>query len=268
MKTNRKLQEVSEPITLPSRSRLLVLANRLERHPADAEDLVQDAYLRLLASNSDEIREVMPWMRSVMKNLLTDKIRRNELQDRYVALSLNDPSREYPASMTSIVETRIECALALNVMVERLDSHELASLLLREVFEWSYRELSEPLEKSEQATRQMVHRAWRRFHSGGDLVKRRQRRRDLAEVERIYLICLHSLLDRDPEGLRALVSAPRIEALLHRSEYRENTGGNVRSVVHHVGGKFSMSFILDGVVLCVFPLGVTQNVADCEFEFN
>jgi len=243
-----------------------VLAKRLERHPADAEDLVQEAYLRLLVSNPDEIREVMPWIRSVMKNLLTDKIRRNELQDRFLALALNDPSREHAASMTTVVERRIECALALNVMVERLESHELASLLLREVFEWSYRELSEPLEKSEQATRQMVHRAWRRFRSGSELIKRRQRRRDNAEVERIYLICLHALLERDPEGLRALVSAPRIEAMLHSSGCGENASSNVRTVVQQVAGKFSMSLILDGVVLCVIPLGVTENEAELDLS--
>jgi len=253
-----------EQFSAPEYSRLLLIANRLERNPADAEDLLQDAYLRLLLGETDDIKALMPWMRKVMKNLVSDRLRRDRLHDRFLSSRPNGQHHHQKQDVQPVADARIECARLVEKMAQYLSSQELAALILREVFEWSYRELAQSLGKSEAAARPMVNRALHRLRGlrGVDRQHRQsQQKRDEESMRQAYLVCLHALLERNPAGLSALLNASTIKAGMQppTDSRKRLSHVSTSAEIHQIDGRFAMSLVLDGVVLCVLPLGVDED---------
>ena len=233
------------------------MANRLEKNWADAEDLVQETYLRLLLGDASHIRDLLPWTSRVMKNLVIDQIRCDKRRDQFLRAWLENQRDEHSPDLLTLVEVRRACKMILWEMAETLDSHELAALLLREVFGWRYGELAVSLGKTEAATRQLVHRAIQRFRSNRGSKWRDRRTRDAELIDRIRQICTHAVFERDHDGLSALIQAPRIMAVSRPTHLDLDNGrtDKITSSIRQVGGQFAMTLVLDGVVLCVIPLG-------------
>ena len=142
------------------------VARRLTGSTTEAEDLVQEAYLRWHQADRADVRAPEGWLVAVVTRLAID--RRRRLVTERAAYS--GPWLPEPIATERVTTHRAELAsdlsLALLVLLERLGPEERAAFLLREVFDTRYDEIAAVLEASVPAVRQMVHRARERVRGG------------------------------------------------------------------------------------------------------
>jgi len=151
----------------PHRARLFGLAYRMLGSRAEAEDLVQDAYVRWHQSDRDAIRNAEAWLVATATRLAIDRLRALKTErEAYVGPWLPEPMmRDAPPPPDRQVELASDLSIAFLVLLERLGPDERAAFLLHEVFDFDYGEIATVLEKSEDACRQIVHRARTRVRS-------------------------------------------------------------------------------------------------------
>lgn len=143
------------------RPRLFAIAYRMLGTRADAEDLVQDAWLRW-RQNTDQATVQSPeaWLVTVVTRLAIDRLRALKIErEAYVGWWLPEPLVERERTPEAAVELASELSMALLWVLERLSAEERAAFLLRQVFDHGYDEIATLLGKTQAACRQMVHRA-------------------------------------------------------------------------------------------------------------
>jgi RNA polymerase sigma-70 factor, ECF subfamily len=144
-----------------NRRRLFGMAYRMLGVASDAEDLVQETYLRWHQADVSNLRSPEAWLLTVISRLSIDRLR--HLSTERAAYSGNWLAEPISGDLESDPEAHSEqnddLSLAFLRLLDRLGPEERAAFLLREVFEQDYSAIAESLEKSEAATRQMVHRA-------------------------------------------------------------------------------------------------------------
>lgn len=184
------------------RARLFGIAYRMLGTVEDAEDVVQDAYLRWHTAEHDALRSPEAWLVAVVTRLSIDKLRRLATERAaYVGNWLPEPIATASSTTERSAELASDVSMAFLLLLERLAPEERAAFLLREVFGANYTEIAAALEKSEAACRQMVHRARER-------VRRDERRfASDAEAKRGLLErFLSALASEDVNGVLALLA--------------------------------------------------------------
>jgi RNA polymerase sigma-70 factor (ECF subfamily) len=145
------------------RPRLFSIAYRMLGTRADAEDVVQDAWLRWQQdTDRSAVRSPEAWLVTVVTRLSIDRLRAAKLErEAYVGRWLPEPLVEASDERTpeTAAELSSELSIALLWVLERLSAEERAAFLLRQVFDHDYDEIAALLGKTEAACRQMVHRA-------------------------------------------------------------------------------------------------------------
>lgn len=134
---------------------------------ADAEDIVQEAYLRWHQAETEEIRSAEAWLVSVVTRLSIDKLRKASVErEKYIGPWLPEPLIASPSpTPEEELETASNLSMAYMVLLERLTPVERAAFLLHDVFDCAYPLIANILRKSEAACRQVVHRARQRVRS-------------------------------------------------------------------------------------------------------
>jgi RNA polymerase sigma-70 factor (ECF subfamily) len=148
-----------------NRRRMFGLAYRLLGEASEAEDVVQDAYLRW--ERSDTAISPEAWLTKVVTNLCLNRLTSARAQrDRYVGTWLPEPVYTDRGVLGPLetVEQRESLSLGMLVLLERLTPPERAAFVLREAFGHSHREIAEILELDEAHVRQLYRRA--RTHVG------------------------------------------------------------------------------------------------------
>ena len=165
------------------RGRLFSVAYRMTGTRADAEDIVQDAYLRWHQADVGEVRSPEAWLVSVVTRLSIDRLRKASVErEKYTGPWLPEPLFGRPSrSPEEQLELASDLSMAFMVLLERLAPVERAAFLLHDVFDCDYPEIARILQKSEAACRQVVHRARER-------VRRDQRRFQADDEDRRRLI--------------------------------------------------------------------------------
>lgn len=148
------------------RAKLRGVAYRMLGSRSDAEDIVQDAYLRWHRAATEDIRSPEAWLVTVVTRLSIDRLRQAKLErESYVGPWLPEPLVEAEAPPAdAATEIASSLSVAFLFVLERLAPDERAGFLLHEVFESSYEEIAQILGKSEAACRQLVSRARKRVH--------------------------------------------------------------------------------------------------------
>jgi RNA polymerase sigma-70 factor (TIGR02957 family) len=143
------------------RPRLQGIAYRMLGSRADAEEVVQDAWLRWHAADAAQVENTEAWLVSVTTRLAIDRLRSAKVQrEHYIGTWLPEPLvADSPLSPEQMVERADDLSFAFLALLERLAPEARAAFLLREVFEAGYDEVAQALGKSEAACRQIVHRA-------------------------------------------------------------------------------------------------------------
>lgn len=187
------------------RPRLFGIAYRMLGTYHDAEDVVQETFLRF--QGAGEVDSDEAWLVSVVTRLAIDRLRRAATErEAYVGGWLPEPIAAAPeADPARTAELASELSIAFLVLLERLAPEERAAFLLREVFDADYAEIARVLGKSEAACRQVVHRARERV--------RREERRFAPPVdarERLLGRFVEALTNEDREGLLSLLAGDAV----------------------------------------------------------
>ncbi len=144
------------------RKRLFGIAYRMLGTHADAEDVLQDAYLRWHALNVQP-DNLEAWLVTVVTRLCIDRLRKAKLErENYIGAWLPEPLIATDIDHRSpewMMEFASDVSTAFLVVLERLGPEERAAFLLHDVFDLDYSEIAKMLDKTEASCRQLVHRA-------------------------------------------------------------------------------------------------------------
>lgn len=146
------------------RPRLKGIAYRMLGSVAEAEDVVQDAWLRWNEAAHDALDSAEAWLVTVTTRLAIDRLRAVQAhRTHYVGTWLPEPvvsdGPGSPATPEQLLGRAEDLSMAFLTVLERLAPEARAAFLLREVFDVDYDEIARTLGKSEAACRQLVHRA-------------------------------------------------------------------------------------------------------------
>jgi RNA polymerase sigma-70 factor (ECF subfamily) len=143
------------------RPRLFGIACRMLGSRADAEDVLQDAYLRWHETRKNDIQSPAGFLITVTTRLCLDRLRqlkkeREQDTGPWLPESIAEDNVASPEEQCEIAD---DVSVAFLAVLERLGPEARAAFLLREVFDYDYPEVARMVGKSEAACRQMVHRA-------------------------------------------------------------------------------------------------------------
>ena len=191
----------SDPF-LGERDRLWGLAYRMLGSRVDADDVVQDAWLRWNGIDHSAIANTAAWLTTVTSRLAIDRLRvRTRERERYVGpwlpeplLTVDDPT-DLADSMT----------IGFLAVLERLEPVERIVLLLADVFGERFRDIAAVVDRSEEACRQIASRARRRVRDERRAPKCRPSRADADRLVEAFCVAsatgdldaLSTLLDAD-----------------------------------------------------------------------
>jgi len=220
---------------------LMSAARRLLVTHADAEDAVQDTYVRALSAFPDWVGPQPAWLYSVLRNIAIDRLRRKQLESEHADAGLPPAGSSEPP-----VEVRSECEAALRHLLGRVSPAEAAAILLRDVFEFDYDEIARIVGKSEAASRQFLHRARTRARRTGPP----------ADVEEPYVgLCWRAIEARDPVLLIDMLHMTTARAQPAAIMVGRHRSARSSSILVQISGRYAIALVLDGVVLCVVPVG-------------
>ncbi|MEM7135671.1 MAG: sigma-70 family RNA polymerase sigma factor [Myxococcota bacterium] len=219
-----------------NRKHLTALAYRMTGSLAEAEDIVQEAYLRWERSGAGPVRHPRAFLSKMVTRLCLDflKSARNR-RESYVGPWLPEPlvgSAAMPDDNAG--ELARDVSMALMLALERLTPLERAAFLLREVFDADYEEVARTVGRTEAACRQLVSRAKRNVAAARP---RYQPSRD--ECERVVEAFGAAVITGDLSQLEATLAE---DAILYA-----DGGGRVRSALRPIHGANRIARFFIGV---------------------
>jgi RNA polymerase sigma-70 factor (ECF subfamily) len=214
-----------EAIFKALRPRLLSIAYRMLGTRADAEDVVQDAWLRWHDKDKDQIVSHEAWLVTVTTRLAIDRLRTVKRdREAYIGWWLPEPLVELDETTPeSTLELANDVSVAFMWVLERLSTEERAAFLMRQVFDADYSEIADVVKKSEPACRQLVHRASVR-------IQQERPRFDVPKDKHREL--LGKFIDAAKQGNRAAMRALMADDV----QLVSDGGGKVKSFMHILKG--------------------------------
>ncbi|MEU7008722.1 RNA polymerase sigma-70 factor [Streptomyces sp. NPDC046332] len=159
------------PVFQEHRPMLVGVAYRMLGRVADAEDVVQEAWLRWSSADRDDVREPRAYLVRITTRLALDRLRQvQSRRESYVGPWLPEPVvTDFGPSVPDTAERAMladSVSLAVLVVLESLSPLERAVFVLREAFGFPYGEIATALDRSEAAVRQLAGRARRHVDEG------------------------------------------------------------------------------------------------------
>jgi RNA polymerase sigma-70 factor (ECF subfamily) len=213
------------------------LAYRMLGSLADADDIVQEAYLRWSVEDRTEVKSPRAYLSAVATRLCID--RRQSIEERkktYIGPWLPDPVVEAgPSDPASQLETAESVSMALLLVLESLSPVERAAYLLRRIFDYDYDDIAEILGRSQVNCRQLVSRAEERIHE--------RRPRFVArpeEAERLTTAFLRACTSGDMKGLVDLLATDAV--------FYSDGGGKVPAALAPIAGADRIARLFMGLL--------------------
>jgi RNA polymerase sigma-70 factor (TIGR02957 family) len=233
------------------RPRAFAVAYRMLGSVSEAEDVVQEAFLRLhqRLQRDEQIASPRAYIATVVTRLAIDQLRSARVRrERYVGEWLPEPLVTEP-SPAEHAETADSLSLAFLVLLERLSPHQRAAFLLREVFEYPYTEVAEIIGTDVDSTRHLVARARKHVRERRPrYYASRRQRQELAQ--RFFAAAAQG-------DLRAL------EALLaHDVALHVDGGGKVPALARPVNGRQRVARTLSAGMSALARFGVRIHVTE------
>jgi RNA polymerase sigma-70 factor, ECF subfamily len=246
------------------RDRLFGIAYRMLGSRADAEDVLQDAWLRWHEQDASQLRSTEAWLTTMVTRLAIDRLRAAKAQRAaYLGPWLPEPLAEIEVvTPESHAEFASDVSVAFMHLLERLGEEERAAFVLHDVFDCDYDDIAETLGKTPVACRQLVHRARervtterRRFRVDEaariDMLKRFMAAAESGDFEAIKsMFTPDALMTSDGGGkaiavFRPLLGAERIARLWWAISRRPEAPGIERRLVR-VNGEVGLAFYFRG----------------------
>jgi RNA polymerase sigma-70 factor (ECF subfamily) len=235
--------------------RLFGLAYRMLGSRAEAEDVVQEAYIRWHQVDESIIRNAEAWLVTTATRLAIDRLRALKAErEAYVGPWLPEPLIGAPAPAPDRdVELASDLSIAFMVLLERLAPEERAAFLLHDVFDCGYQEIASMLGKSEAASRQIVHRARGR-------VRGEQQRFHATDAARVRLLKTFTAAveARDEQTL--------LQLLAPDATWTADGGGKAAAVGHPIEGADAIVKLLLGLQKRFARDGVTMQLGTINGE--
>lgn len=190
-----------ESAFITTRSRLFAIAYRYLRDVGEAEDVVQETWLRWERADRSAVGNPPAFLAKTTVRLALNvtqsaRMRRETFAGPWLA-ERDDGS----TGVATAAERHEAVDLAVRVLLERLSPAERAAYLLRKAFDYPYRRISEVLRLDAAHARQLVRRAGERIETG------RRRPVDISEHQRLVQAFLHAARTGDLSELEALLAA-------------------------------------------------------------
>ncbi|MFB9735767.1 RNA polymerase sigma-70 factor [Streptomyces sp. NPDC057386] len=235
------------------RPRLFGLAYRMLGSAHEAEDVVQDAYLRYSGADRAEIGQLGAWLAKVVTNLCLNRLTSARVRrETYVGPWLPEPVVTADGTLGPLesAEQREAVSLALLVLLERLTPTERAVYVLREAFGYAHREIAQLLELTEANCRQLHRRAVKRISAEETRFTPTPERQ-----RRLVTSFLGAARDGDLAGLEKLLAQDVV--------WSSDGGGKVRTALRPVLGREKVLRFLAGLAQ---KYGPTWELAEAEIN--
>jgi len=217
----------------PHRAYLVKIAYRMLGSVAEAEDVVQDAFLRWSGAPRDDVAEPRAYLTRTVTRLCVDRLKSARARrERYVGTWLPEPVVEDAAEPGAALAH--ELSIALLVTLERLSPLERAAFLLHDVFELGFDEVARALERSEAAVRQLAARA--REHVREDRPRFRASDEEAARLADAFQAAMTC---GDLVGISKLLAADAV--------FYSDGGGKRRAALNPIYGRDKIVRFLIGV---------------------
>jgi RNA polymerase sigma-70 factor (ECF subfamily) len=213
------------------RPHLVDLAFRMLGNIADAEDITQEAFIRMLAAETADIDEPRAWLTVVVSRLCIDQLRSAHNRREHPKGSSDDDLHTAPAATLPDPADRVtldaSISMALLIVLERLTPAERAAFVLHDLFQFSFDDIGDILGRSPAACRQLATRA--RKHVTDDTSPARFQVDD-AEQRRVSEGFIAACATGD---LNVILSVLHVDAA-GQLELDDNTAAVVRTGRHDV----------------------------------
>ncbi|HEY0914248.1 MAG TPA: sigma-70 family RNA polymerase sigma factor [Solimonas sp.] len=221
----------------PHRGSLLGLAYRMLGSRAEAEDVVQDAYLRWHATDRAAVEQPRAFLGRTVTRLCLDQLKSARMQrEEYVGPWLPEPLLDDAAlAPDAASEYADDLSVALLLTLERLSPLERAAFLMHDVFDLDYPEVARTLRRSEEACRQLASRA--RSQVRRERPRFRPSEEESARLTQAFVMALGS---GDLEGLKQVLADDAV--------FYSDGGGKVPAALKPVVGPERIARFLTGLV--------------------
>ncbi|MFJ3491188.1 sigma-70 family RNA polymerase sigma factor [Leifsonia aquatica] len=254
------------------RPRLRAVATRLLGSAAEADDVLQDAWLKLALADADSIENLDAWLTTVVSRLSLDVLRSARVvkADRWNVEAWESVPTDADADPAAIAAGNERVAVALLTVLDLLSPTERLAFLLHDVFGQPFDEIAPLVDRSPAATRQLVSRARRRVRAS-EPAPRADGRRGRAVVD----AWLRAVQEGDLAGLLALLDEHAVLDADYGSSTVQLAGAaeivdSARTAAHlasHslpvlIGGRPGVAAVLHGrvVSLMAFDLGADERI--------
>ena len=277
-----------------SRPRLEAIAYHLLGSANEAQDVVQETFLRWHAADVDRVEVPEAWLTKVLTNLCLNRLTSARARrETYVGRWLPEPllAGDVMLGPADTAEQRESVSYAVLTLMERLSPNERAVYVLREAFDYPHREIAEILDITEAASQQIFHRAKKHVAYGrtrseiDDAAAHRVVEEFLAAAASGQTDELVRLLTKDavsvgdgggrvPARTRAFEGAAAVakfvRALFEPTEAkRAIVGGSSEIYAWVANGEPAVVAVVDGRVVAVMCLEVTaEGINACRTQAN
>lgn len=236
-------------VFLGVRSSLFAVAYRMLGSATEADDILQEAYLRWSRRGQGDVTAPSAYLTTIVTRLCIDQLRSaRSRRETYKGPWLPEPVEAGGPGPGESAELADSLSLAFLVLLEELQPVERAAFLLHDVFDYSYDEIAAIVERTESACRQLVSRARRRVDE-----PRRRFDADREHGRELTRRFLRACGTGDLEGLLALLADDVV--------VWTDGGGKVRSALRPVTGPHrSARFLL--AVAARTPAGAVPRELD------
>jgi RNA polymerase sigma-70 factor (ECF subfamily) len=237
------------------RGLLLSIAYRMLGSVADAEDILQEAFLRWHRASADEIHSTRAFLVTIVSRLCINQLQSARLQrEEYVGQWLPEPvvtdPRLDPFMISDIDES---LSMAFLVLLERLTPAERAVFLLHEVFDYDHSEVAQAIGKDEANCRQILRRALQH------MAQVRPRFQTSPQQQELLLAnFLKAAATGDLQNLVALLSADVV--------FHSDGGGKAPAIPNLVHGPHNVARAILGGLRKFVPANVTRRIAHINGE--
>jgi RNA polymerase sigma-70 factor, ECF subfamily len=208
---------------------------------SDAEDMLQETYVRWQQLAFDEIRSPRAMLVTIVSRLCINHLQSARQQrEQYFGLWLPEPLLTATADSSNVHQIDESLSIAFLMLLERLNPLERAMLLLRDVFDYDYLEIATILGRSEAACRQILHRARQRVTSD-----RPRFPASPEDGERMLEKFLDATSNGDMDGLLSLLSKEIV--------FYSDGGGKAAAVPNAVEGSQRVASLIIGALKKFLP---------------
>ena len=237
------------------RGLLFSIAYRMLGSVADAEDILQETFIRWLQASADDIRSPKAFLITIItrlsiNHLQSARVRREEYVGQWLPEPVVIDEGRDPAGRLQADES---LSIAFLVLLERLNPTERAVFLLREVFDYEYAEIAAALGISEANCRQILRRARQHVRAERPRFKATEEEHD-ALLERFQ----QAALSGDVGSLEALLSA---DVVLHT-----DGGGKAPALPNLVHGANNVARAIVGGITRLTPRNLVQRMVQINGE--